>query len=163
MSAPKSVILLVSSEMPDVNGKQVTFNSDKNVVLTSSSTGDRPRFLFNENESVIVTEGGSGQEFLFVSGPSGRGPYQLEASSEIQPFGVGLQIFHNSWIKASLSGSGHSSLAIGDENINDGHWVAWRDPEGNGEWSVYWVTPRPYNMDDLPGAVPIVLTLRSIE
>jgi hypothetical protein len=72
-------------------------------------------------------------------------------------------IYHGFSMNVLDDGTGDHLLGITDENINDGHWVAWRNPNGSGEWSVYWVTPRPYNREDLPGGVPIELILHSKE
>lgn len=135
---------------------------DKSLVLAPTDVGVLAFCLqCKTNETSLVLKDDSMSEFLSVIGPSGRGPYQLQTSPETSPFGIGSMVYHDFSMKALGDGTGAQTLGIADEDINEGHWMAWKDPEGDGEWSVYWVTPLPFNLDDLPGAVPIELILDS--
>ncbi|KAF5608375.1 uncharacterized protein FSUBG_4593 [Fusarium subglutinans] len=160
MSISETYGIRVSSGLHEVNGMHLARSLDKNLVLAPT---DVAGLTFCQqcktNETNFVLKDDSMSEFLSVIGPSGRGPYELRTSPETKPFGIGSMVYLDFSIKTLDQGTGVHTLGIADEDINDGHWMAWRDPEGNGEWSVYWVTPRPYNMDDLPGGMHIELTL----
>ncbi|KAF5569380.1 hypothetical protein FPHYL_2195 [Fusarium phyllophilum] len=153
-------ILMRCSDLHEVNGMHVAHNSDKNLVLTPTDVGGLGFSLqYNGNETALVVKDDSVSDLLSVIGPSGRGPHKLRTSPETRPFGLGSMIYRGFSMKGLSDETGDHTLEIADENINDGHWMAWRDPEGNGDWSIYWVTPRPYNMDDLSGGVHIELIL----
>ncbi|KAF5722940.1 hypothetical protein FMUND_2297 [Fusarium mundagurra] len=162
MSISESYGIRVSSGLAEVNGMHVAHNLDKNLVLAPADVRGLAFCLQGKgktNQTTLVLKDDSISDFLSVIGPSGRGPYELRTSPETRPFGIGSMIYHDFSMKALGDGTGGQTLKIADEDINDGHWIAWKDPEGNGEWSVYWVTPLPYNMEDLPGGVPIELIL----
>ncbi|KAF5532451.1 hypothetical protein FMEXI_12408 [Fusarium mexicanum] len=162
MSMSEKYGIRVSSGLPEVNGMHLAHNLDKNLVLAPT---DVAGLTFCQqckaNETTFVLKVDSMSDFLSVIGPSGRGPYELRTSPETKPFGIGSLVYHDFSMKTPGNGTGVHTLRIADEDINDGHWMAWRDPEGNNEWSVYWVTPRPYNMEDLPEGVPIELILEN--
>ncbi|KAF5707220.1 hypothetical protein FGLOB1_7051 [Fusarium globosum] len=160
MSISETYSVRVSSGLHEVNGMHVAHNLDKNLVLAPTDVGALSFCLqCKTNETSLILKDDSMSDFLSVIGPSGRGPYELQTSPETSPFGIGSMIYHDFSVKVLGDGTGSHALGIAGEDINDGHWMAWRDPEGNGDWSVYWVTPLPFNMDDLPGAVAIELLL----
>ncbi|KAF5654810.1 hypothetical protein F25303_1154 [Fusarium sp. NRRL 25303] len=160
MSISESYAIRVSSGLHEVSDMHVAHHLDKSLVLAPTDVGVLTFCLqCKSNETSLVLKDDSMSDFLSVIGPSGRGPYQLQTSPETSPFGIGSMVYHDFSMKALGDGTGGHTLGIADEDINEGHWMAWKDPEGDGEWSVYWVTPLPFNMDDLPGAVPIQLIL----
>ncbi|KAF5694133.1 hypothetical protein FDENT_1437 [Fusarium denticulatum] len=160
MSISETYVVRVSSGLTEVNGMHVAHDLDKNLVLAPTGAGGLTFGLqCKTNETTLVLKDDFMSDILSVIGPSGRGPHELRTSPETRPFGIGSMIYHDFSMKPLGDGTGGQTLKIADENINDGHWIAWKDPEGNGEWSVYWVTPLPYNMEDLPGGVPIELIL----
>ncbi|KAG5750592.1 hypothetical protein H9Q69_012669 [Fusarium xylarioides] len=162
MSISTTYGIHVSSDLHEVNGMHVAHNSEKNLVLTPTDVGGLEFCLqYDGNEAALVVKDHSMSDFLSVIGPSGRGPYKLRTTPETRPFGLGSMIYRGFSMKVLSDETGDHTLGIADENIDDGHWMAWRGPDGNGEWSLYWVTPRPYNMEDLPGGVPIELILYS--
>ncbi|EXL68053.1 hypothetical protein FOPG_15874 [Fusarium oxysporum f. sp. conglutinans race 2 54008] len=162
MSISETYIIRVSSDLHEVDGMHVTHSSDKNLVLTPTNTGILAFCLqYNLNETALTVNDDSRSEVLSVIGPSGRGPYKLRTSPETRPFGIGSMAYHDFSMKILGDETGNHLLGIADKNINDGHWMTWRNPNANGEWVVYWVTPRPYNREDLPGGVPIKLILYS--
>jgi len=155
-------MLTRSSDLHEVNGMHVAHNSDKNLVLTTTDAeGLAFRLQYNGSETNLVVKGDSMSDFLSVIGPSGRGPYELRTSPESRPFRIGSMVYHDFSMNVLSDETGNHILEIADENIDDGHWMAWRDPDGDGGWSVYWVTPLPYNMEDLPGGIPVKLILHS--
>ncbi|CVK97590.1 uncharacterized protein FMAN_11603 [Fusarium mangiferae] len=160
MSISESYGIRVSSGLDEVNDMHVAHHLDKSLVLAPTDVGVLTFCLqCKSNETSLVLKDDSMSDFLSVIGPSGRGPYQLQTSPETSPFGIGSMVYHDFCMKGLGDGTGGHTLEIADEDINEGHWMAWKDPEGDGEWSVYWVTPLPFNMGDLPGAVPIQLIL----
>ncbi|KAF5625604.1 hypothetical protein F52700_8969 [Fusarium sp. NRRL 52700] len=160
MSISEAYGIRVSSGLQEVNGMHVAHNLDKNLVLAPTDVAGLSFCLqCKTNETALVLKDDSMSDFLSVIGPSGRGPYELRTSPETKPFGIGSMVYYDFSMKVLGDGTEGHTLGFANEDINDGHWMVWRDPEGDGEWSVYWVTPLPFNMEDLPGAVPIDLIL----
>ncbi|KAF4959047.1 hypothetical protein FGADI_1925 [Fusarium gaditjirri] len=161
MSISETSVIRVSSTFHEVNGMHLMHNPAMDLVLAPTDTGS-PTFCLQHHldETSLIVKDDSRSDFLSVVGPSGRGPYELQIS-ETQPFGIGSMIYHNFSMKAVSGETGNRRLEIADKDVDDGHWVAWKNPDGNDQWSVYWVTPEPYNREDLPGGVPIELLLCS--
>ncbi|KAH6688970.1 hypothetical protein F5X68DRAFT_254783 [Plectosphaerella plurivora] len=153
--------LSIKSGNPELSGTQAALSADQDIILLPASNQQPLRVQLSGSESTLsVQSGANAAGFLSVRGPSGRGPYRLQASQEVSPRGIGSLIYHDSWVTTPAESLEEIKLSIGDDNINDGYWVAWQDPEDKAAgWSLYWVTPRPYNQGDLEGGVQVDLVL----
>ncbi|KAH7038913.1 hypothetical protein B0J12DRAFT_764759 [Macrophomina phaseolina] len=174
-------IRIISPTHPDLNNTHLALDPESNHIHIDHSRSS-PAFSASPplltirpsspaNPSVLLVHDASASapgppqpaHYLLAAGPSGRGPYQLRAMPQTRPFGVGARWYHDSW----------------SAGVDDGHWVAVREDdeeeeeeeedgeeeggesEGrSGRWSVYWITPRPYNAGDFAGrAVRVDLEL----
>lgn len=154
-----------NSSHPALGDAQAGLAADGNVVLHTEACDAQPlRVQLSGNQSTLAVQdgGGGAAGLLSVIGPSGRGPYQLQASPEVSPFGIGCQIYHDAWVTAPAGSLEELKLSISHDDVNDGYWMAWRDEEdgAGAAWGLYWVTPLPYNEGDLEGGIQVGLVLR---
>ena len=154
---------VVRSHHDQFRNAQLIINADNALVLQNST--NQPPVLLQPAEDLsqlrVLPEGPS-QKSLLVTGPSGRGPYRLEASTELEPFGLGCMVYHQPWAATENTATQNLALRLRHEDIEDGHWVAVPEESGAGQsWSIYWVTPLPYNQDDFEEAIPVDLEIVS--
>ncbi|KAH7358684.1 hypothetical protein B0T11DRAFT_319707 [Plectosphaerella cucumerina] len=155
--------LRIKSDHGELSGTQTAIAADQSIVLKPAAGNEQTlRVQLSGSESTLsVQSGGNAAGFLSVRGPSGRGPYQLQASREVSPSGIGSLVYHDSWVTTPAGSLEEVKLSIGNDNINDGYWVAWKDGDDAAAegWELYWVTPRPYNQGDLEGCIQVDLVL----
>lgn len=108
--------------------------------------------------TIVISQ--SPTDFLILEGPSGKGEYQLRATSDTIPFGIGGVIYYTAWQAENQEGSQNLRLRYQDVDVSGGKWVA--VPEENGDWSIWWYEKLPHNEDDLPGAVSINVELAPV-
>ncbi|KAI5460738.1 hypothetical protein BGZ63DRAFT_464790 [Mariannaea sp. PMI_226] len=106
--------------------------------------------------------------FLYFIGPTGRGVYNLHASSEIKTYGaIGAVIIHDYWATTKDSKPEALFLRLGTGST-DARWYATRAGGAGHEWlwRITWTTPRVLSelgKDTKDGAVPIDLVAVPLE
>ena len=80
---------------------------------------------------------------MILQGPSGKGEYNLQESTETQPQGIGSGILHDNWL--IIEEYGQILLRYKDSTLSS-HWVATKALD---RWEIWWYSPNPANMEDL--------------
>lgn len=102
--------------------------------------------------------------YLTLQGPSGKGEYQLRASSLSGGDGlaIGSQTLSGHWETIE---EGPELLLRYNDLTRSSHWIAVHGGEGdeNSTWSLWWYSPSAANMEDFEHYVAIDVHLVPVE